>query len=395
MTEQVSARHWRVQVEQGLAVLVLSRPHALNALDLDMVRAMNEHLLAWRDDPTVRAVLVWGEARPGKAASLCAGGDIRFFHQAARQGDARIEDFFTEEYRLNHLIHTYPKPYVVHMQGVVMGGGMGIAQGATLRLLSPGAKLAMPETKIGLFPDVGSGWFLSRCPGRFGEYLALTGAVLGPHEALALGLGDAAIDEVGSEALQADLLRLLETHAGKAGVELAGEVRRWGGRLAARHEGAVDVPLLAHAGWIHEVFALETLEEIMAELARRASDAQEPEGVRQGMKEALLTLEGRSPLMCKVSLALVRRARGMTLAQDLRLERGLIRRCFERAPQDDSEAVEGIRALAVDKDHRPRWRHAGASDVTDAEVERFFEPVWPDHIHPLRDLEAWDGGTRA
>ncbi|CAJ0734125.1 Short-chain-enoyl-CoA hydratase [Ralstonia mannitolilytica] len=155
------------EVRGGIGWLTLNRPQALNALSLEMIRAMSHALLAWQHDPEVHAVILRGEG--GKA--LCAGGDIRFFHRAATAGDPQLVTFFTEEYRLNHLIFRYAKPYIALMDGVVMGGGMGISQGASLRVVTERTKMAMPETNIGLFPDVGGGWFLARVPGSVGEYL--------------------------------------------------------------------------------------------------------------------------------------------------------------------------------------------------------------------------------
>jgi enoyl-CoA hydratase/carnithine racemase len=156
----------------GVGLITLNRPKALNALSLPMVRALLATLQAWRDDPAVFAVAIRGSnkvGRPGSPEALfggfCAGGDIRFFHQAALVNDPDLEAFFTEEYTLNHLIQTYPKPYIAFMDGVVMGGGMGISQGASLRIVTERTKMAMPETGIGLCPDVGGGYFLSRCPG--------------------------------------------------------------------------------------------------------------------------------------------------------------------------------------------------------------------------------------
>ena len=178
-----------LEVQGRMGLVTLNRPRALNALSLPMIRALTTGLLTWRDDPQVLAVAVRGMSKGAAATqpgaptvnmpfgAFCAGGDIRFFHQAALAGDPALEDFFTEEYALNHLIHTYPKPFIAMMDGVVMGGGMGIAQGGSLRLVTERTKMAMPETQIGLFPDVGGGYFLSRCPGRLGEYLALTGLV--------------------------------------------------------------------------------------------------------------------------------------------------------------------------------------------------------------------------
>jgi enoyl-CoA hydratase/carnithine racemase len=151
-----------------LGLITLNRPKALNALSLAMVRELNHVLLQWQGDAKIEAVVVRGSNKEGPFGAFCAGGDIRYFHQAALSGDVTLEDFFTEEYSLNHLIQNYAKPYIALMDGIVMGGGMGISQGAALRVVTERTKMAMPETHIGLFPDVGGGYFLSRCPGFMG-----------------------------------------------------------------------------------------------------------------------------------------------------------------------------------------------------------------------------------
>ena len=180
------SEHVIAQVVGKVGFLTLNRAQALNALSLPMIRAITQHLLQWRDDPTVEGVAIRGSNKQGPFGGFCAGGDIRFFHQAALAGNPALEDFFTEEYALNHLIHTYGKPYIAFMDGVVMGGGMGISQGASLRIVTERTKMAMPETNIGLFPDVGGGYFLSRwprSPRRSGWHLRarlLTGGVLWP-----------------------------------------------------------------------------------------------------------------------------------------------------------------------------------------------------------------------
>jgi len=190
LPELCAAGHVLAEVRGATGFLTLNRPGALNALSLTMVRDLTTVLLHWASDPAVQSVVLQGQGREGKPPALCAGGDIRFFHQAALAGDPRLEDFFTEEYALNHLIHRYPKPYIAVMDGITMGGGMGISQGASLRIVTEHSKLAMPETHIGLFPDVGGGWFLSRCPGHVGEYVAMTGETLGAAEAIEVGLAD-------------------------------------------------------------------------------------------------------------------------------------------------------------------------------------------------------------
>ena len=157
------------EVRGQVGCITLNRPKALNALSLGMVRDLMATLLAWQNDSRVLAVAIRGSNKEGPFGAFCAGGDIRFLHQAGSQGNPQIEDFFTEEYALNHLIHQYGKPYIAFMDGIVMGGGMGISQGGSVRVVTERTKMAMPETAIGLFPDVGGGYFLSRCPGYVGN----------------------------------------------------------------------------------------------------------------------------------------------------------------------------------------------------------------------------------
>ncbi|MCO5977945.1 enoyl-CoA hydratase/isomerase family protein [Ideonella oryzae] len=350
-----------------LGLITLNRAAALNALSLAMVRDLTTALLQWREDPAVKAVLVQGAGREGKPPAFCAGGDIRFFHQAALAGDPRLEDFFTEEYALNHLIHHYPKPCIALMDGVCMGGGMGISQGASLRVVTEFSKLAMPETHIGLFPDVGGGWFLARCPGHVGEYLALSGEVLGAADAIAFGLADVQLPSAGLPAL----VEALGDGSSANGPQLEAAVRA---RAVAAGEGR----LAALQGQIDLHFSHATLGEIIASLAADDSD---------WARHTLGVLRKRSPLMMAVALEQVRRARHMSLGEDLRMERDLVRHCFHLRPGTASETVEGIRALVVDKDHQPRWNPARVEDVTPDQVAAFFASPWPAVVHPLRALD--------
>ena len=351
----------------AIGCITLNRAGALNALSLGMVRDLTQILLDWREDTSVVAVVMQGAGREGKAPAFCAGGDIRFFHQAALAGDPRLEDFFTEEYALNHLIHRYPKPTIALMDGVCMGGGMGISQGATLRVVTEHSKLAMPETNIGLFPDVGGGWFLARCPGHLGEYLALTGQVLGPNEAIAAGLADV---RVAAERLPdlVDALCALQV----PGAEQVLSVAR------GFAEPAAASALEALQPDIDACFSLESLQAIDAALA--ANDSAFARSTRQ-------VLAKRSPLMMAVTLEQIRRARHLSLADDLRMERDLVRHCFHLRPGTASETVEGIRALVVDKDHTPRWNPTHLDDVTADSVAPFFVSPWPAAVHPLRSLD--------
>jgi len=347
-----------VEVAGKAGRITLNRPKALNALSLGMIRTLTETLLAWQQDPRIEVVAIRGTGREGPFGSFCAGGDIRFFHQAALAGNPELEDFFTEEYTLNHLVHHYAKPYVAFMDGVVMGGGMGISQGARCRLVTERTKMAMPETNIGLFPDVGGGYFLSRCPGRLGEYLALTGHVIGGADAVDARLADVLV--------ASDELPALWERFASDGAAAVPTPHRVDGSSLAQHRTAID-----------RIFALPTVRDIVAAL--------ESEGSAWGGETAAV-LRKRSPLMLHVVLEQVRRARAMGLADDLRMERDLVRRCFHLRPGAASETVEGIRALAVDKDHSPRWNPARIEDVTPDMVEPFFRSPWPAHAHPLRHL---------
>lgn len=347
-------------VRGGVGRITLNRPKALNALSLGMVRDLTATLLAWRDDRSVQTVAIRGTGKDvsspsgsGPFGAFCAGGDIRFFHQAALAGNPELEDFFTEEYTLNHLIHSYPKPYIAFMDGIVMGGGMGISQGARWRIVTERTKMAMPETGIGLFPDVGGGYFLSRCPGRLGEYLALTGQVIGGEDAVYAGLADAVV-------ASGDLASLWEAPTAGATKTIAS------GAQLERARGQID-----------HYFALESVGAIVTALEADGS---------AWAAETAAVLRKRSPLMLHVVLEQVRRGRTLSLADDLRLERDLVRRCFHLRPGAASETVEGIRALAVDKDHHPKWNPARIEDVTPEMVDAFFASPWPAHAHPLRRL---------
>ena len=356
------------EVRGQVGFVTLNRSKALNALSLDMVRGLTQALLVWEHDPAIEAVAIRGTSKLGNFGGFCAGGDIRFFHQAALGGDPALEDFFTEEYALNHLIHRYSKPYIAFMDGIVMGGGMGISQGTRFRLVTDNTKMAMPETHIGLFPDVGGGYFLSRCPGSTGEWLALTGAVLNAQGALELGLADHRLDAGRLDAAW-EALGSLPASAG---------LSHWIAEFAV----TPTAPSGVARERIDRVFSLASVPEMLQALEAEVDD---------WSQHTAATLRHRSPLMLHVVLEQVRRARAMGLADDLRMERDMVRHCFFTAHLGRSgaasETVEGIRALAVDKDHQPRWNPMRAEDVTPEMVAPFFVSPWPPQAHPLRTLD--------
>ncbi len=381
------------EVRGQVGCITLNRPKALNALSLAMIRSLTRCLLDWRDDDSVKAVAIRGNSKGGNFGAFCAGGDIRFFHQAALAGNPELEDFFSEEYALNHLIHSYAKPYIALMDGIVMGGGMGLCQGgapadpegnvegvgrvnpstrgqgARLRIVTHNTRMAMPETNIGLFPDVGGGCFLSRCPGRSGEWLALTGETLVAGQAVALGLADACFD--------AAALPLAWDALAATDFSQAGAIEAW----LANYSIAAPAHTVLPTASIDRYFGLATVGDIVQAL----EDSTDP-----WARDTAATLRRRSPLMLHVVLEQIRRARSMTLADDLRMERDMVRHCFHTLHLErcgaSSETVEGIRALAVDKDQQPRWQPARVEDVTPAMVAPFFISPWPAPAHPLRDL---------
>ena len=356
------------EIKGSVGFITLNRPKALNALNLDMVRGLTAVLLQWKVDPEVHAVAIRGSDKTGVFGGFCAGGDIRFFHQAALAGNPALEDFFTEEYRLNHLIHGYPKPYIAFLDGIVMGGGMGISQGSRYRMVTANTKMAMPETHIGLFPDVGGGYFLSRCPGHSGEWLGLTGQALGATDAIALGLADYCLDATQLHDAW-DALAL-------ASVSQA-DPSPWLAKFSVKPPSAAELDLTR----INHFFGLPSAQAIVHALEADNSE---------WAKKTASTLRHRSPLMLEVVLQQIRRARTMTLAEDLRMERDMVRHCFYTAHLKrsgaTSETVEGIRALAVDKDHSPRWNPQRIEDVRPEMMAPFFESPWPAHAHPLNDL---------
>lgn len=354
------------RIQNQIGFITLDRPKALNSLSLDMIRAITTTLMQWQRDDAVRAVCILGS----QERAFCAGGDIRFFYDvgtATPKGDsALLEDFFTEEYALNHLIHFYPKPYIAILHGVVMGGGMGIAQSGPdnrLRIVTEKTKMAMPEVNIGLFPDVGGGYFLSRCAGELGTYLGLTGDVISAADALYADLADVFVP---GEQLPALMAMLEQT----AAADLRAAIRDFAAPFVAM-AGASN--LAAQRALIDRHFQGNSV----AAIVKALENDTDPFAQR-----AASTMHTRSPLLMCVTLEQLRRGRHLGVADCLRLERSMVRHCFRHG-----EVLEGVRALVVDKDQNPQWQPATLEGVSDALVQSFFESAWPAHAHPLRHLQ--------
>jgi enoyl-CoA hydratase/carnithine racemase len=358
-------------VANRIGFIELNRPKALNALSTSMIRSMHAALDAWRDDPGVLAVVV----RSAHPRAFCAGGDVRFFYEAYTHGDQdAVDTFFIDEYSLDHAVFTYPKPYIALMNGIVMGGGMGIALPARrtggVRVVMGSTKMAMPETRIGLFPDVGAGWFLARTPGAIGRYLAVTGAAIEAADALYAGLADVYLDDAAVPAL----LDALAQEPFESGEDVVECVRR----AAARCElpPAPEASKLAAARvWIDQHFSQPDVARILASLEGETGGV-----ASEWAEEVVGAMRERSPLSMAVSLEVVVRAEG-SMAERLRGDLDLTRSTFAFG-----DVIEGVRARIIDKDNRPVWRISRIEEVTREALERMFESPWPEAEHPLRQL---------
>jgi enoyl-CoA hydratase len=332
-------------------VATLERPAALNALDLGMIRELAAAVGAWARDPSVAAVVLKGAG----TRAFCAGGDIRGVCTARDCGNASAtQDFFAEEYRLNRAIYRFPKPWVPLMDGITMGGGVGLSIYGSHRVATERTRWAMPETGIGFFPDVGGGWFLPRLPGALGRYLALTGATLGPADLLAAGIATHYVPSVGLEALEASLAQ-----ASWQGDRDPGEIVSH--ILASRAEDPGPAPLEALRPAIDACFGAASPEAILAALDRLASP---------WARETRDALAAKSPTSLRVTCRLLDEGGSRSLEEELAVEYRLSQRFVA-----SHDFCEGVRAALVDRDHRPRWDPPRLADVTDEAVAAFFAPL--------------------
>ncbi|KTE76385.1 enoyl-CoA hydratase/isomerase family protein [Sphingopyxis sp. A083] len=332
-----------ISIDGRAGRLSLNRPKAIHALNLPMCRAMIDALLEWRDDDAVEAVII----DHSEGRGFCAGGDIRMLAESGAKDGAEARQFFHTEYRLNHLLFAYAKPVVAFMDGITMGGGVGISQPAKYRVATEHTRFAMPETGIGLFPDVGGGWYLPRLEGRVGAYLALTGARLDGAECLALGL---ATHYLPSEKLA------------EAKARIAQHPDRIGGILGELSVTAPPAAIMQHIDRINRLFASDSYEEILAAL--------EADGGEWAEKE-LATLHGKSPQTCKVALRQLKEGGEMhDFAAQMTQEYAIGSRVVQM-----HDFIEGVRALIIDKDNSPKWDPPTPEAVTDDWIDAIFAPL--------------------
>ncbi|WP_156764634.1 enoyl-CoA hydratase/isomerase family protein [Mycobacterium sp. 1081908.1] len=329
------------RVEGGIGLITLNRPKAINSLNQTMVDALSAVLSRWENDDAVRAVVLSGAGERG----LCAGGDVVAVYESARKDGVEVRKFWRDEYQLDGQIGRFAKPYVSLMDGIVMGGGVGVSAHGSVRVVTETSKVAMPEVGIGFIPDVGGAFLLSRAPGSLGLHAALTGAPFSGSDAIAMGFAD---HYVPHDELEAFTKAIVDD-----GVESA---------LAAH---AVEPPpseLAAQRDWIDECFVGDTVEDILAALRGHGG------GPANDAADLIAT---RSPIAVSVALEAVRRAAKMQTLEEVLVQDYRVSSASARS----HDLVEGIRAQIIDKDRNPKWSPATLAEVTAADVEAYFAPV--------------------
>jgi enoyl-CoA hydratase/carnithine racemase len=357
------------EVRNRIAFITLNRPAALNALSLDMIVQLRSDLSQFAADANVNAVLMKGAGEK----AFCAGGDIRAIYESYQNGDSLHRDFFVTEYPLDYLLHAYPKPYIALIDGIVMGGGMGISQGSPLRIVGDRTRMAMPEVAIGFFPDVGASYFLSRLAGCLGAYLALTGVQLRAADAVYAGLADVYLPRSNVDMLESELCALTLSAAGRSEdwrAAIGGVVQRLAGA------DLPPAPLAAIRPAIDQHFAAASVPALLESLEEESRPQ-----FREWAARTVDLINTRSPTMLAVTLEQLKRGKSMSLADCLRMELGLVRHCFTQG-----DFIEGVRAAIIDKDNTPMWRPQRIGEVTDASVEAMFADPWAGARHPLADL---------
>ncbi|MFN4310933.1 MAG: enoyl-CoA hydratase/isomerase family protein [Ferrovibrio sp.] len=333
-------------VRNGVATIQLNRPKALNALTHDMCVPLERYLRDWAKDSAVKAVIIKGSGEK----AFCAGGDIRKLADREADGAEYRRRFWHDEYRCNTLIGEYPKPFIALIDGIFMGGGVGLSVHGSHRIISEHAHFAMPETGIGLFPDVGGTYFLPRCPGELGTYLGLTGARLKGADIIAAGVATHFVPREKMAALEEALVAAAPGDRGAVDAVVTRFVVDPGPSELAVMKPQID-----------RLFAGSSVAGIMAALEADGSEF---------AREQARIIRTKSPTSVKLTFAQLRRGRSLSLRDCMRLE---WRMCNHVAEGHDF--YEGVRAVIIDKDHHPKWQPATLDDVSDAEIDKYFEPV--------------------
>jgi enoyl-CoA hydratase len=334
----------------AVGLITLNRPKALNALTHDMCLKMKTQLDAWKDDAAVSVVVVLGSGD----RAFCAGGDIRSLYESGKTGTSYALDFYRDEYVLNATIKHYPKPYMALMHGIVMGGGVGVSVHGSYRVVDKTTTFAMPETGIGLFPDVGGSYFLPRCPDEIGMYLGLTGARLKADDLFYAGIATDVNVERSNDEIVAEL-----AEGGLPG-NLMSEVT---GRYVVQQEqeGRGLPPLAEHRENIDRIFSARSVEEILDRL-----DADESAWATATAK----TVRTKSPIATKLAFRQIREGKTLDFDDCMRMEFRMVNRVVA-----GKDFYEGVRATIIDKDQAPKWQPARLEDVSDKDIDAYFAPL--------------------
>lgn len=364
------------RVVNRVAIVTLNRPAALNALSHAMVRTLAGLLERVRADDDLVALVLNGAGPKG----FCAGGDVRAIYQQARRGerlgDTGWQQFFVDEYRLDHALHTFSKPVVALLDGVTMGGGMGLGQAAALRVATARTKIAMPETRIGLLPDVGATHFLSVMPVETELYVGLTGVTLSGADALHCGLADICVPGEWLDGFEARL-----TQAPMDGDVEAALRRVFDAPCHDARAGALEPNAALVAQYFERSRTVEQIvEALQTDLANESGASEVQQAWRRATLEALTHY---SPTMLEVTREALLRGRQMTLAESFRMELGIVARAIE-----EGDFCEGVRAHLVDKDRTPRWAPATLTELRPERIRHFLASPWRSDAHPLAGLGA-------
>jgi enoyl-CoA hydratase/carnithine racemase len=369
----ISFSQQQVDDSKFIGIITLDKPQALNALDLPMIRLITPKLVDWRSNDNVVAVVMRG--RGDKA--FCAGGDVVSMHTAMKNNPNKtpdmLFDFFSEEYRLDYLIHTYNKPFVVWANGFVMGGGMGLMNGASHRIVTESSRIAMPEITIGLFPDVGGTWFLPKMPEKTGLFFGLTGANINATDALYLGLADTFIAHENYD-------RFVSALAALDWSQTVDDQRLQVSALCSEMQEASCDKMPAHnveayKDIINELMTGESVDQIIANI--EGADLSEDKWLNRAKKSLL----NGSPITAHIVFEQLKRGQSLTLDACFRMEFDVACRGSELG-----EFQEGVRALLIDKDNQPNWQYKTTRDVPNELVESFFTSKWNEAEHPLREM---------
>ncbi|WP_299082880.1 enoyl-CoA hydratase/isomerase family protein [uncultured Paraglaciecola sp.] len=359
-----------------IAVATLTKPASLNALDLQMINLLTPQLEAWQQDPQVAMVFLDGSGD----RAFCAGGDIvsmyRSMQQSQQQNESTanvlaLQEFFTQEYRLDHLIHSFEKPILVWGNGIIMGGGLGLMSGASHRIVTETSRIAMPEISIGLYPDVGGSYFLNAMPPGCGLFLGLTGASINAADALYSNLADYYMPQEAKQGLMDKLLGA-----------------NW--QVAEFAQTLSDICLEVQTDF-HLALPKSNLKNYQDKLGALAHHVDVSQAVKfilaldsaddKWLSKAQKTLQAGSPITAHLVFEQLQRGKNMTLAECFQMELGMSCQCGEYG-----EFQEGVRALMIDKDNQPNWRFKSVEQVPSAVVDYFFDTIWSQEAHPLAQL---------